>query len=147
MTKQFDFDETDRTEWRSLGIYYQVDDDSKEWQIFGDKEGIKNFGKIISDYCDQPENSGISEHIHLGPYNYLKIMTWDKPLITTYFIAGRIEDLKTLSEMIFKKTENLEPGNVFSIDKEFGDENEAKITIHIMPNNFDPVSMDQQLRV
>ena len=147
MENKIDIDEKLRREWRGLGVYYETDDDTREWKIYGDRKGIENLGTIIKEYSAKPENSQVSEHIHLGPYSYLKIMTWDRPLITTDFIAGTIDDLKKLSGLIKEKLKNTKTGDSFSIDKEFGDDNKAKITINVMADNFDPVTMDEQLRV
>jgi hypothetical protein len=146
VNKKIDIDDKLKAEWRTLQFYYELDETSKEWKIFGSKGGIENFASILRDYCKQNANQNISEHIHLGPYSYLKIMTWDKPLISVSFIAGRVVDLERIGSFIRKKIQNLNPGDKFSIDKEYSNENEAKITIEIMADDFDPVSMDDQLR-
>lgn len=62
-------------------------------------------------------------------------------------IAGTIDDLKRLSRLIKEKLGKTETGDSFTIDKEFGDNNDAKITINVMTDNFDPVTMDEQLRL
>jgi hypothetical protein len=147
MENKIDIEEMLRREWRELGVYYETDNNTREWKLYGDRKGIENFGTVISEYCDKRENFQISEHIHLGPYSYLKIMTWDRPIITTDFIAGTIDDLKKLSGLIKEKLRKTKIGDSFSIDKEFGDENKAKITITVMANNFDPVTLDEQLRL
>ena len=50
---------------------------------FGEaKKGLRKLSEEIKLYTLNPSNEGISEHIHLGPYNYLKIMTWNEPMIT-----------------------------------------------------------------
>ncbi|MFO0490029.1 MAG: hypothetical protein ACK5ZY_17310 [Cyclobacteriaceae bacterium] len=147
MENKIDIEEMLRREWRELGIYYKTDNDTREWKIYGDRKGIENLGTIIKEYCDKRENFQVSEHIHLGPYSYLKIMTWDRPFINTDVIAGTIKDLKKLSELITEKLKNAKTGDIFTIDKEFGDNNEAKITFKVMTDNFDPVTMDEQLRV
>jgi hypothetical protein len=74
-------------------------------------------------------------------------MTWDRPFINTDLVAGTIDDLKKLSRLIIEKLKNTKTGDSFSIDKEFGDNNDAKITIKVMTDNFDPVTMDDQLRL
>jgi len=147
MENKFGIDEMLRREWRELGVYYETDNETKEWKIFGDRKGIENLGTIIKDYCDKAGSSQISEHVHLGPYSYLKIMTWDSPFITMNVIAGTIDDLKRLSRLIKEKLGKTETGDSFTIDKEFGDNNDAKITINVMTDNFDPVTMDEQLRL
>lgn len=147
MENKIDIDEMLRREWRELGVFYETDNETKEWKIYGDRKGIENLGTIIKDYCDTAGSSQISEHVHLGPYSYLKIMTWDSPFITTDVIAGTIDDLKKLSGLIKEKLRNANTGDSFTIDKEFGDNNEAKITINVMTDNFDPATMDEQLRL
>jgi hypothetical protein len=146
MQKIFKINEMLKREWRELGFYYVIDKESREWKIFGDKNGIENLQAIIKEYCNNTRNFQISEHIHLGPYSYIKIMTWDRPLITTEFIAGTIEDLKILNKLINENLENTKIGDSFVIDKEFGEENKAKISISIMSDNFDPATMDEQLQ-
>ncbi len=146
MDKKIDIDEMLKREWRQLGFYYDTDDQSKEWRIFGDKKGITNLAKILTDYCHKMENSQISEHIHLGPYSYLKIMTWNKPFVNTEVIAGTIEDLRKLSRLVLERLALANPGDTFSIDKEYSDENEAKIIVKVMNDNFNPVTMDEQLK-
>lgn len=147
MANNFDIEEMLRREWRQLGVYYEMDNATKEWKMYGDRKGIENFRSIIKEYCDKHENFRISEHIHLGPYSYLKIMTWDRPIISTDVIAGTIRDLKKLSELIREKLKNTKTEESFTIDNEFGDNNKAKITIKVMADKFDPVTMDEQLRV
>jgi len=145
MEKKIDIDEMLRKEWRELGVYYETDSVTKEWKIYGDRNGIGNLARIILEYCKIDSSSVISEHMHLGPYCYLKIMTWDEAFINLDVIAGTIEDLKKLSGLIKDKVENTKTGDSFSIDKEFADNNEAKITFKVMADNFDPVTMDEQL--
>ena len=145
MENKIDIEEMLKREWRELGVYYETDNVTNEWKFYGDRKGIENFKTIIKEYCDKKENYQVSEHIHLGPYSYLKIMTWDKPFISTDVIAGTTGDLKKLSELIKTKLKNTKTGESFSIDKEFGDDNKAKITMHVMADNFDPVTMDDQL--
>jgi hypothetical protein len=143
----YDMDERNRKEWRELGVYYETDDNSKEWKIYGDRKGIENLISIINQYCNNETNHQISQHIHLGPYSYLKMMTWDSPFITTDVIAGTIDDLKKLCGLIKDKLQKAKTGDSFTIDKEFRGNNEAKITVNVMRDNFDPVTMDEQLRV
>ena len=84
---------------------------------------------------------GYRKHTHLGPYSYLKIMTWDKPLFKIDVIAGTIKDLYFLSN----KLNNTKPRETFLIDEEYSNANEARIIVTLMPDKFDLVTMDKQL--
>ncbi|MBK6699964.1 MAG: hypothetical protein IPG55_08720 [Saprospiraceae bacterium] len=136
-----DFNQQDRDEWRELGFYYDHFNDI-EWRFFGSKQGLQNFVKLLDEYTNDPKYIGLSEHEHYGPYNYLKIMTWDKPTITKDYIAGRIQDLKKLRNIINTKLKNSNPEQEFNIEKEYGIENTIGAKFFIMPDDFDPASMD-----
>ncbi len=88
---------------------------------------------------------GYRKHTHLGPYSYLKIMTWDKPLFKIDVIAGTIKDLYFLSKLILDKLNNTKPRETFLIDEEYSNANEARIIVTLMPDKFDLVTMDKQL--
>ncbi len=141
----FDMDQRDKYEWRKLGFYYDLEETNnhKGWRFYGDKKGLYNFVKLLEDYTNNPANDFLSEHDHYGPYNYLKIMTWDKPLITKNFIAGTMANLKDFKNILADKLENFQTGQTFTIDKEYGVDNTASIKFFIMKDNFDPVSMDK----
>jgi hypothetical protein len=72
-------------------------------------------------------------------------MTWDIAAITKEHIAGTIPDLRRLSELIPLGLEKHNVGDSFTIDKEFGTRSEVKLIIKVLQDNFDPVSMDNQL--
>lgn len=133
--------------WRALDFYYYTDDSSSinQWQFWGSKKGLQNFINLLDEYTNNPENEGVSEHAHYGPYSYLKIMTWDKPIIATNYIAGTIQDLKYLKELIAYKLIEASPGQTFNIDKEYGQDNTSTAKFFVMADDFDPASMDEQL--
>ena len=147
METNTDIEEMLRREWRELGVYYETDNTTKELKFYGDRKGIEIFSYVIKEYCDKRENFQVSERLYLGPYSYLLIMTSDRPFISTDVIAGTIGDLKKLSELIREKLKKTKTEESFTIDNEFGDNNKAKITIKVMADKFDPVTMDAQLRV
>ena len=70
-------------------------------------------------------------------------MTWDKPTITADYIAGTIQDLKILKNLISDKLDKSEAGQTFNIDKEYGQDNTISAKFFVMADNFDPVSMDE----
>jgi hypothetical protein len=140
-----DIDQKIKDEWRDLGFYYDLEDtnNKKEWRIYGDKRGLYNLVKLLQDYTNNPVNDFLSEHSHYGPYSYLKIMTWDKPVITEQYIAGTISDLKDFKNILVDKIEKTEAGQSFTIDKEYRIDNTARLKFFMTKDNFDPVSMDK----
>ncbi len=98
---------------------------------------------MLDKYTNNQANDKLSEHDHFGPYNYLKIMTWDKPTITADYIAGTIQDLKFLKNIISEKLDKTEPGQTFNIEKDYGQDNTITAKFFVMADNFDPVSMDE----
>lgn len=143
--KKFDIDQMMIDEWRQLGFYYDRDDrlDVNQWRFFGSKKGLQNFVSLLDKYTNNPANDTLSEHDHFGPYSYLKIMTWDKPTITADYIAGTIQDLKVLRNLIAEKLDKTDTGQTFNIDKDYGQDNTITAKFFVMADNFDPVSMDE----
>ena len=132
-------------QWRELGFYYDHDDrmDVNQWRFYGSKKGLQNFVSLLDKYTANPHNDTLSEHDHYGPYSYLKIMTWDKPTITESYIAGTIQDLKRLRDIIADKLNKAQPGQTFNIDKDYGLDNTITAKFFVMSDNFDPPSMDE----
>ncbi|MBV4357464.1 hypothetical protein [Pinibacter aurantiacus] len=137
-------DQRIKDEWRELDFYYDLEKkgNKSQWRLYGSKHGLYNFVKLLKNYTTEPTNDFLSEHCHCGPYNYLKVMTWHKAEITENYIAGTIEDLKNLKNIIADKLEKTLPGQSFTIDKEHGTNNTALIKFFVMKDSFDPVSMD-----
>ncbi|MEO6133840.1 MAG: hypothetical protein ABIP35_01730 [Ginsengibacter sp.] len=140
-----DIDQRIKDEWRQLGFYYDLEetDNSKEWRFYGDRNGLHNFVKLLEDYTNNPVNNFLSEHEHYGPYGYLKIMTWSKPVITENYIAGTITDLKDFKNILTEKIKEIQIGQTFTTDEQYGIGNTASTKFFIMEDNFDPVSMDK----
>lgn len=139
--------ERDYSEWRQLGFYYDLgeDNDNPEWRFFGSKDGLKQIVYILEKYVEDPLNEGLSEHEHYGPYSYLKVMTWNKPTITKNYIAGRLEDLRILKNIVAEKLSVSEVGQSFTIKDDYGVDNEVDAKFFVMPDNFDPASMDNSV--
>ena len=140
-----DIDQRIKDGWRELGFYYYLEESANknEWRFYGSKYGLQNFIKLLEDYTNKLANDFPSEHQHYGPYSYLKIMTWDKAVITENYIAGTIKDLNKFKTILADKLQNLRAGQSFKIDKEYGIDNTATANFFVMKHDFDPVSMDK----
>jgi hypothetical protein len=132
-------------EWRELGFYYDRDDrmDVNQWRFYGSKQGLQKFVSLLNDYTANSRNDALSEHDHYGPYGYLKIMTSDEQRITERHIEGTIQDFKRLRDIIAEKLSNAQPGQTFTIDKDYGVDNTVTAKFFVMADDFDPPSMDE----
>ncbi|MBX7125128.1 MAG: hypothetical protein K1X47_05510 [Cyclobacteriaceae bacterium] len=137
-----DFEQLDREEWRELGFRYGRNTDKRIWHIYGDKLGLSNLCTIIEEYVSTKENEGLSEHEHLGPYQYFKIVTWSEPKINEQGLFGSLTDLARFGEMFKGKLDNTNANEQFTIDTEYSDISTYKLMVHVMPNGFDPASMN-----
>ena len=68
-------DDLNAAEWRALGVYYDRDDESHEWRLLGSRAGFATFAAALSAYADDVKNEPLSEHEHMGPHMYLKVMS------------------------------------------------------------------------
>lgn len=141
MTRK-EIDEQTREDWRELGFFYDQDKDARVWRLFGSQTGLLKFVTILKDYVADERNATVSEHDHYGPYWYLKIVTWDEPLITEHDIRGAFDDLMRLAELTRAQLENAQPGDVFEIDKEYAANNEFKLRFEVREDGFDPAEPD-----
>ena len=129
-------------EWRELGFYYSRDSDLKQWWLIGSKIGLSNFISAIKSYAQNLNNTSISEHIHLGPHQYLKIITLDKPEINSDHIGGSLTDLLKLSNLIEQKLAVTNVGSIFTIGSEYALINDYTIKFFVMDKNFDPSQIE-----
>lgn len=102
-----------RDEWRTLGFYYNRDDNVREWQLVGSREGLLNFSQILTQYANNPRNNLKSEHDHFGPYMYLKIMTWPDAGIGRKAIHGSLTDLRRLATIVYDTVAEMQVGEMF----------------------------------
>lgn len=131
-----------RREWRELGFYYDRDDDLKKWRILGTPQGLKAFARHIHEYASEPENSRVSEHIHLGPYWYLEIGTWPTPEITDHWIAGPLEALANLAVQIEQFASQASDQATLNLRSFFSPASPYELTLEVQPDGFDPALAD-----
>lgn len=128
-------------EWRQLGFYYDCDDELKQWRLIGSKKGFSNLIDHLFNYAKNPNKAGISEHIHLGPHQYLKIITWHKPEIKKDYIGGSLNDIKQLGQLFEQKVNETETGNTFIIGSDYSNESNYIIKCLIMDEAFESVTV------
>lgn len=131
-------------EWRELGFYYDYNGYNKVWLIVASPEGLLNLIKILNDYSEQNAYAGVSEHLHIGPSSYLKLVTWNKAQIVKDGIYGQQNDFARLAEIIARQLDGLpRDRNWFVVDKEFGECNEAVLRFVVIRDDaFDPSVFD-----
>ena len=137
-----DWDRQTIKEWDELGFYYEYDKNLKQWRFFGSKNGLNNFVKLIEKYTEEPSNNGNSEHIHIGPYNYLKIMTWNETLISENSIAGTLKDLIRLKNIILDKLVVVKVGQIFKIGNEYSINDTPYMLFVVMKDEFLPSTIE-----
>ena len=130
-----------REEWRSLGFFYDRDDDSATWTLRGSKKGLKRFAVLLRNYASNPKNQLKSEHEHFGPYMYLKIMTWPEAGVGKA-IHGTLDDLKRLADIIDEKLEEICIGESLDISFDYAVSSEYRLALNLFPDNTDPASLD-----
>lgn len=80
----------------------------------------------------------LSEHEHFGPDSYLRVITWDAPIIKESGIYGSIRDIKRLSYILKEKLMNNPINMEVKIAKEYSNLNECYILLRIKSDNFGP---------
>ena len=136
------FDRQTIAEWKSLGYYYLLDENLKQWWIMGSRVGLSKFLEDIFKYSNDSSNEKISEHIHLGPHQYLKIMTLHRPIIDEQCIGGSLTDLKQFKTIIQQKLSAASIGEVFDVGQEYDSGGNYLIKFFVMGDNFDPSSIE-----
>ena len=125
-------------EWRQLGYYYEYDKDFKQWRLYGSKGGLRSFVNQIDHYVNDPANNDISEHMHLGPYNYLKISTCLNAQISEKYIGGTLSELKMFKVLVDEKLTRHQVGEIFKIGSDYSPDTSVTMLFIIMADNFDP---------
>ena len=134
-----------KEDWRKLGFYYENDHKNKRWIFIGSKTGLEDFCIILNDYSNDMNNTKIGEHIHIGPYDYLKIMTSNTFKVTADYICGSIEDLKKLSIILKEEIKNSDIDTVKIINNNIFQESYYDLEFRIKEYGYDPAKSDSQL--
>ncbi len=146
MSPNSKLDDLLRSKWRELGFFYIIDEEAHAWRLIGSKFGLNHFVAILRDYTEDESNFALSEHIHLGPYMYLEIGTWNQPVITGHWIAGSMADLKRLASIIETKLNENKTNIQYEIGRDYADNAEYQLIIDVKDSDFDPVSLDPDLK-
>jgi hypothetical protein len=131
-----------KREWRELGFFYERDDQAKRWRIVGSASGVTKFCRLLRQYVADPRNAKLSEHRHYGPYMYLKVMTWTAPQLDNHVIAGRLEDLARMADLVESKIASTPVGAVFTIGREYAPTSVYYLEVQLMESGFDPSAAD-----
>jgi hypothetical protein len=134
-----------REEWRELGFYYEMTKEPPRWRFVGSATGLAGFVQLLEEYVGNPRNSMCSEHIHLGPYMYLKVQTAEIPAIDCRGIRGSLVDLARLRDLVSAKLQDGSSEQTFEIGQEYSDNAAFPIQFEIRAKGFDPASADPQL--
>ncbi len=132
-------------EWRRLGFYCDPPDGTA-WRFIGSRLGLMRFAGLLRDYAQDDANADLSEHDHFGPYGWLEIMTWDRPLVDDHAIAGRAIDLQELADIVEEHLLHATPGTRFVIDTEYSEESTRILLFEVKEDDFDPASADRWAR-
>jgi hypothetical protein len=139
-----EMNESTRRDWRSLGFYYDRDDELKQWRIQGTQEGLCGFARRIREYSSDPRNAQLSEHMHFGPYAYLEVGTWSSPEITEHWIAGPIQALAALAAKIEDLVRKADAGVILNFRSQFSPSSTYELTLEVQAEGFDPALADPE---
>ncbi len=138
--------EATRLQWRHLGFYYTQDDPPRPgWRIVGSTAGLATFGAMLVDYVARPNNAGLSEHEHWGPYCYLKVMTSTKAGIDADGIHGTLADLRRLACLVVAALEHAKPGDAIALGSAYVGTPSYELLLDVREADFDPASADPEL--
>lgn len=129
-------------EWWQLGFFYEVVEAEKTWRFVGSRRGLLSFPRLLREYAAKPKNSEISEHQHFGPYWYLKVITWNEPLITARGIRGSLARLANLADLIEERVSAMNAGEIASLGPDYSPQSEFTLRFEVMEDDFDPASAD-----
>jgi len=135
-----------RKEWRDLGFYYETRDRPPCWRLIGSPTGLEKFVQLLDQYVRDARNTLLAEHEHYGPYMYLKVQTSETPEIDDRGIRGTLEDLARLRDLVSARLRSADPGQVFSIGREYSTRVRFPLQFEVRQPDFDPASADPQLR-
>ena len=134
--------EMTREEWRELGFYYIIDNDSKAWNLYGSIDGLSNFITEILKFTERYEVKG--EHEHLLPHWYLTLQYDDGFDICRRGLLASKTEFLIFIDILRLRLEEAEVGEIIGLH------NHVKSTsyqmyLHIKGADFDPSILDPQL--
>ena len=129
-------------EWRELGFYYDRNDELREWRIEGSLAGLNQFSARLAAYSTDPRNATLSEHEHFGPYWYLEVGTWHEPVITDHWIAGTLDQILALAELISRSLDDACPGTQMTLREDFSPGSAYELRLIVREPDFDPARAD-----
>jgi hypothetical protein len=132
-------------EWRDLGFFYDLNEQSRTWKLIGSRSGLLRFRDVLLEYVADPNNTQISEHEHYGPYLYMEIMTWPEPGFDHHAIRGTLPDLERLAAIVEAKLAAAQAGETVRIQDEFAANSPYALILDVREDGFDPASADPTL--
>jgi hypothetical protein len=130
--------------WRELGFWYDFTP-SQGWTIRGSATGLDRFAAVLEEYAAEPKNAHISEHTHLGPHMYLKLVTWASAEVNHDGIYGSLADMQRLAALVRQHANQCKVGRSFEVSKTYSDSSSARLTIHLEDDIFDPATFDRSM--
>jgi hypothetical protein len=134
-----------KLEWRELGFFYDCDDQTRVWKLTGSRAGLLCFRDALLAYVADPRNALKSEHMHYGPYGYLKVMTWPEAGLDDHSIRGPLPDLARLAKLVEAKLATVSPGSSVLIREEFAADSPYALVFDLREDGFDPAAADPLL--
>lgn len=139
--------EVSHFKWDEMGYYFDFDEKNKSINIYGSKNGLKNFCYELEDFEEYYYMSKYSdENIQLGPYLNLTLQFKKERFISENYIYGNKDDFKFLAKIILDKIRNSSLGDSFIIDKEYSDTNNQHLKFFVKDESFEPSIMDEIIR-
>jgi hypothetical protein len=136
-----------KLERRALGFFYDCDDQTRVWKLTGSRAGLLCFRDALLAYVADPRNVLKPEHIHYGPYGYLKVMTWPEAGLDEHSIRGPLTDLARLAKLVEAKLATVSPGSSVLIREEFAADSPYALVLDPREDGFDPAAADPLLPV
>jgi len=137
--------EITKEDWRHLGFFYSTITEEKKWVLTGSPYGLKAFILILNAYVKDPTNKSEGEHIHIGPYGYLKVETRKERSIDKNRITGNSSDINELSKLIEKELIDINIGKRIKVGLQYIKNISYDLELDIREYGFDPATMDSQL--
>jgi len=134
-----------KEDWRILGFHYVRDDTAKKWVFTASRRGLEQLCFVLMDFARDPDNSRVGAHVHIGPYEYLTVMTTDSFRIERNRICGTRAELAALSDKIASDLNDGEESTVIRLSDAMLDASEYSIELRIMEYGYDPARADPQL--